>query len=386
MTLVITSNVTLYGLDNQSNNPFTVSDSSGNQYQLLVTNTFSPGTYNGVNSVAFQAAVLGPVSSVVNTITNIVTVTNGVASVNNDYTYTTLGQNEETDAQLRIRRAESTSLPSKGYLAGLYGGLLGINGVTYVSVQENNTNIVSSTSAGGIPPHSIWVIVATSTSLTTVQSNGYTLAYNIAQVIYNKRNAGCGQTNSGSGAVGTASISGGGVSAIAVTNAGSGYYNAPYVTITGGGGSGATATASFNGTTGQITGFTVTAAGTGYTSAPTVNINPNTNVYPFPQVDNTTFNIYWDTPIVKPIYFSATITAITGNVPSNLKALIASAVNYGIGQSADSSSIVALIKQFAPNCYVSGENISTTYGGTGSFIASPGYNYQFTLPASNITY
>jgi len=80
MTLVITSTVTLYGLDNQNNNPFTVSDSSGNQYQLLVTQTFSPGTYTSSTSVGFQAAKLGPVRSDVNTITNIITVTNGVSS------------------------------------------------------------------------------------------------------------------------------------------------------------------------------------------------------------------------------------------------------------------------------------------------------------------
>ena len=384
MTLVITSTVTLYGLDNQNNNPFTVSDSSGNQYQLLVTQTFSPGTYTSSTSVGFQAAKLGPVRSDVNTITNIITVTNGVSSVNNPSTYTYLGITEETDAQLRTRRAASVSLPSQGYLAGLYGGLTSIQNVTYVNVKENNTNIVSSTTVGGIPPHSIWVIVATSASLTSIQSNGYSLAYNIAEVIYNKRNAGCGQTNSGSGASGTAVLSGSTLGSITLGSGGSGYYNAPLVTITGGGGTGATATAAFSATTGQITGFTVVTAGTGYTSVPAVNINPNTNVYPITQVDGTTFNIYWDSPVLKSIYFSATVSAITGNVPTNLATQIANAVNYSIGQSADASSIVAIIKALAPNCYVSLEQISTTSGGSGSYIAAPGYNYQFTLPVGNI--
>jgi len=384
MTLVITSTVTLYGLDNQNNNPFTVSDSSGNQYQLLVTQTFSPGTYTSSTSVGFQAAKLGSVQSDVNTITNIITVTNGVSSVNNPSTYTYLGITEETDAQLRTRRAASVSLPSQGYLAGLYGGLTSIQNVTYVNVKENNTNIASSTTVGGIPPHSIWVIVATSASLTSIQSNGYSLAYNIAEVIYNKRNAGCGQTNSGLGASGTAVLSGSTLGSITLGSGGSGYYNAPLVTITGGGGTGATATAAFSATTGQITGFTVVTAGTGYTSVPTVNINPNTNVYPITQVDGTTFNIYWDSPILKPIYFSATVSAITGNVPTDLATQIANAVNYSIGQSADASSIVAIIKALAPNCYVSLEQISTTSGGSGSYIAAPGYNYQFTLPVGNI--
>ena len=229
-----------------------------------------------------------------------------------------------------------------------------------------------------------WVIVATSASLTSIQSNGYSLAYNIAEVIYNKRNAGCGQTNSGSGASGTAVLSGSTLGSITLGSGGSGYYNAPLVTITGGGGTGATATAAFSATTGQITGFTVVTAGTGYTSVPAVNINPNTNVYPITQVDGTTFNIYWDSPVLKSIYFSATVSAITGNVPTNLATQIANAVNYSIGQSADASSIVAIIKALAPNCYVSLEQISTTSGGSGSYIAAPGYNYQFTLPVGNI--
>ena len=383
MTLVITSNVTLYGIDQQPTSPFTVADSSGNQYQLLTTQTFTPGTYT---LVPFQASLIGPVSSTIGTITTVVSVTNGVSSVNNASIYTSLGQNEETDAQLRLRRAISVSLPSKGYLKGLVGGLETLDGVSYVSVQENTTNVASSTTVGGIPPHSIWVIIATTISLSTVQANGYTLAHNIAQVIYNKRNAGCGQTNSGSGATGTANLTGTSVSSITLSSGGSGYYNAPYVTLTGGGGSGATATAAFNASTGQITGFTVTAGGTGYTSAPTVNINPNTNVYPIAQTSTQTFNVYWDTPILQPLWFTATVTAITGTKPSNLATLIANAITYNIGQAADSSSIVALIKKFAPNCYVSGENISlTSTPGSLTYIAAPGLNYQFTLPVGNIT-
>ena len=385
--IVIAKTVTLYGLDQQPTSPFTVADNSGNQYQLLTTQTLTASTDSAttISNVVFQSSLIGPVSSPVNTITTVISVTNGVSSVNNSATYTLLGQNEETDAQLRLRRSNSVSLPSKGYLAGLYGGLLSISGVTYVNVQENTTNIVTSTLAGGIPPHSIWVIVATASALTTVQTNGLTLADNIAQVIYNKRNAGCGQTNSGSGASGTAVLSGSTLGSITLGSGGSGYYNAPLVTITGGGGTGATATAAFSATTGQITGFTVVTAGTGYTSVPTVNINPNTNVYPITQVDGTTFNIYWDSPILKPIYFSATVTHITGNVPTNLSTQIANAVKYSIGQSADASSIVALIKALAPNCYVSSEQISTISGGSGSYIAAPGYNYQFTLPVGNIS-
>jgi hypothetical protein len=63
------------------------------------------------------------------------------------------------------------------------------------------------------------------------------------------------------------------VSSITVTAGGSGYNNAPTVTIAGGDGTGATATATIF--SGAITGFVITNKGTGYTSAPVVTITPH---------------------------------------------------------------------------------------------------------------
>lgn len=59
-----------------------------------------------------------------------------------------------------------------------------------------------------------------------------------------------------------------GVGSIAVDAAGSGYSSAPTVDLTGGGGTGAAAIATVSG--GAVTGVIVTDPGTGYTSAPTV--------------------------------------------------------------------------------------------------------------------
>jgi hypothetical protein len=58
------------------------------------------------------------------------------------------------------------------------------------------------------------------------------------------------------------------LSALSLTSGGTGYTTAPTVAITGGGGSGAIATATVSG--GVVTGFSITNAGTGYTSTPTV--------------------------------------------------------------------------------------------------------------------
>ena len=60
----------------------------------------------------------------------------------------------------------------------------------------------------------------------------------------------------------------GGISAVNVTNGGTGYTTAPTVAITGGGGTGATATATVS--AGVITGVTITNPGSGYTGTPTV--------------------------------------------------------------------------------------------------------------------
>ena len=81
----------------------------------------------------------------------------------------------------------------------------------------------------------------------------------------------CERASANSSATATASISGGGVSAIAVNSAGTGYTAAPDVVIYGGKGTGATATATLN-ASGGVASIAVTNPGTGYTSAPLVTI------------------------------------------------------------------------------------------------------------------
>lgn len=78
------------------------------------------------------------------------------------------------------------------------------------------------------------------------------------------------QTQGGYGAYATATISGGVVSGITLTNGGTGYSSAPAVVISGGGGFGATVNATASG--GAVTGFSGLNGGSGYTSTPTVTI------------------------------------------------------------------------------------------------------------------
>lgn len=177
--VTVTQAVTLNGLDTTPLAPFTVSDTAGSQFVLQATHVFSG---SGSASLVFQAKLTGPVSALANTLTTIVTVTLGVASVNNPAGASYTGIAEETDAALRIRRARSVALPSQGFLDGLLGALLDVTNVTAAVVLENKSN--TNPDGNGIPAHSIWCIV-----------NGGTNA-NIAQVIYVKRNAGCGMKGS----------------------------------------------------------------------------------------------------------------------------------------------------------------------------------------------
>lgn len=179
ITVVTSQALSLYGLDQDTQPVFTVSDNAGNHWQLRVSQTPSgPGTY----VYAFQSATPGANLTIPNTITVPVTIVLGVVSVNNPTTYTTLGISEESDAVLKVRRQRSVSLASQGYRAGLLAALQNINGISSAFVYENLTD---STDGDGLPGHSIWVVVS-----------GTASSADIANAIYTKRNAGAGMFGS----------------------------------------------------------------------------------------------------------------------------------------------------------------------------------------------
>ncbi len=176
-TLSPSQSITLKGLDLHPDDPYTVSDSAGTQYFLQITTTISTvGT--STTSLSFRAAEPGATLTQQNTINTPVTIVIGVTGVINPLPYTSLGLNQETDAQLKVRRQRSVALASKGYLSGLLAALQNISGVETAIVYENTGDVVD---AKGITPHAIWVIVG-----------GTVADVDVATAIYNKRNAGCG--------------------------------------------------------------------------------------------------------------------------------------------------------------------------------------------------
>lgn len=175
VNVVASGSFTLSGLDTST--PYTVSDANGNLYNLITSSTVSATT----NALNFQSAQIGFIQVLANTINVPVTIIAGVVSVNNPSSPYQIGSNQETDSQLRIRRASSTAIPAQGFNQSLYGGLLQIDGLVQAVVYENDSAI---TDMNGVPSHSIWVIVEGGSNA------------DVANTIYTYRNAGCGMYGS----------------------------------------------------------------------------------------------------------------------------------------------------------------------------------------------
>jgi uncharacterized phage protein gp47/JayE len=201
IAMILNRTASLIGLDNGVATPFTVADPSGNPFYLITGSTGASGGSTGESSInyfLFRAAEAGSVEVSANTLTNIITPTLGVVSVNNPLGAVTSGADEETDVALRYRRSLSVANPSSGYLNGLIGALLAIPNVKYATVYENTS---SSTDSYGVPAHSIWplidYVVGGTGATGATGAIGVTGAQTaIATAIYTHRNAGCGMTGS----------------------------------------------------------------------------------------------------------------------------------------------------------------------------------------------
>jgi len=174
VSVTVSQTVTLYGLDQTANTVFKVSDDQGNEWELLETITISTGTH----ALEFQSTESGEVLTTLNTITSVVTIVLGVDSVTNPNAQTLIGTDIESDTDLKVRRRKSVSLASRGFLESMIAELENVEGVTSVSVYENNSGV---TDADGIPSHSMWAILA-----------GNFTDEDVANAIYRKRDGGLG--------------------------------------------------------------------------------------------------------------------------------------------------------------------------------------------------
>lgn len=131
---------------------FTVKDTVGQEWVIGAAQTLEAGTH----SVVFYAKDWGRISSAAGTITELVTVVDGVTSFTNPLD-STVGADEEDDVTLRIRRARSVEKPSFSTIGGLIARLLDIDGVTDAVVHQNNTSVYDA--GKDINAHTIWCII-----------------------------------------------------------------------------------------------------------------------------------------------------------------------------------------------------------------------------------
>lgn len=127
--------------------------------------------------------MVGPTQADAGTITRIVDVLAGLASVTNTNTNTdpaTPGTDGQRDEQLRVRRATAVGRPGNNQIDSMIGELFGVDGVRRVKVYENDTNIsaLSVDNPYGLPRHSIAPIIDGGTD------------DDVAMAIYLKKNPG----------------------------------------------------------------------------------------------------------------------------------------------------------------------------------------------------
>ena len=180
--VTVDRNVNLIGLDTDPTGATVFKASDGvNQYYLVNSATFTTGS----TSASFRAVDLGAVLVSLNTITIISTVTLGVTAINNPVAATSLGTDEETDVQFKIRRIRSFYLPAVGPADAVLAAILNVSGVTDAYVYENATD----SPAGSVPANSLWCIVEGGTDA------------DVAQAIYTKKAPGCGLYGTGASVV-----------------------------------------------------------------------------------------------------------------------------------------------------------------------------------------
>ena len=110
---------------------------------------------SGTITVTAICTTAGAVTANVATLTVILTPTAGWQTASNAAA-AAVGAPVETDAALRLRQTNSTALPSQTTLAGIFGTISNLAGVTDVGFDNNTTN---ATDGNGVPGHTLAMVV-----------------------------------------------------------------------------------------------------------------------------------------------------------------------------------------------------------------------------------
>jgi len=153
-------------------------DDDGVRYECQQEATIPAG---GSVDVVFQALEAGPIECPAGTLSQIVTVipgwdtgVNAAAGV--------VGRNRESQADFENRRFASVAKNSHGSVFSLQGALADLDGVVDCHVLENPTDSSVTKNSVTIPAHSVAICIYGGADA------------DIAETIYNKKDAGCGTT------------------------------------------------------------------------------------------------------------------------------------------------------------------------------------------------
>ena len=173
-------------LDQNENplNQITFIDKAGTEWVSETNVTLEPG--ESVELKVFCTEV-GPVEAPANWIYQTLTSMNLSVSQPED---AIRGSNEETDTELRQRRAQSSGASGVTVLESLVGALLEVTGIEDVSIYNNNTlTTITAKDTTTIAPHNIYVIIR--------QRQGLNIAdATIGELIYSKLTPGIKTTES----------------------------------------------------------------------------------------------------------------------------------------------------------------------------------------------
>ena len=152
---------------------------AGDQFELISTVTIGS---NGTVTGQFQSVQNGVIPCAENSLTQIITQTLGLETINNGSNVATLGTSTEDDAQARAARIASLGQYSKGGIGSITAALTSVTGVTSYVVRENYTSSSATIDSISIPANSIYCCVNGGTDL------------DVATAILNSKSIGCGWT------------------------------------------------------------------------------------------------------------------------------------------------------------------------------------------------
>jgi uncharacterized phage protein gp47/JayE len=141
--------------------PTTTVVPAGTRFQSATTGTTwtldQTWTLDSTGQATGQATctIVGRTEADANTITKILDTVSGLTSVNN-LTPATPGEDVESNASLRVKRATAVGRPGNNQVDSMIGELFAASGVRRVKIYENDTNV---TDSKGLPPHSIAPVV-----------------------------------------------------------------------------------------------------------------------------------------------------------------------------------------------------------------------------------